>query len=182
MAKSKKLLIQGESISINDDNYVSLTDIAKRGDSKPDVLITSWLKKRSTLLFLNEWETLHNENFNVEEMNTFRLATADNLFRPTPKSFVEKTGAISIISKKGRYGGTFAHTDIALNFCYWLSPAFQVYLLKEFQRLKEEEFALNTLQWHISKITDYVDNARILLDSIPHQHPSRIRISHSEEE
>ena len=96
MAKRRKLLIRGESISVNENNYVSLTDIAKRGDAKPDVLITSWLKKRSTLLFLNEWEILHNDKFDVEEMNAFRLATADNLFRPTPKSFVEKNGGKSV--------------------------------------------------------------------------------------
>ena len=112
MAKRNKIVIQGASISVNDDNYVSLTDIAKKGDAKPDVLITSWLKNRSTLLFLNEWEKLHNKDFEVEAMNNFRLQAAENLFRPTPKSFIKKTKAISIISKQGRYGGTFAHTGL----------------------------------------------------------------------
>jgi KilA-N domain len=94
----------------------------------------------------------------------------------TPQRWIDETGAIGLISKSGRYGGTWAHSDIALNFCYWLSPPFQVYFIKEFQRLKKEEFSLNNLEWHVERITNLVDEARNWLDTMPGQKPDRNRL------
>lgn len=109
-------------------------------------------------------------------MVNFRLNATENQTIPTPKNYIKETKAIGLISKSGRYGGTFAHKDIALNFCYWLSPEFQVYMIKEFQRLKEEEAQRLSLEWHISKITDNIDEVRQLLDTIPFQRPQNNRI------
>ena len=180
----KKIKIQGLEIhieQIKDEDYVSLTDIAKNSDKRAAVLISSWIKNSNTLLFLDAWEKLHNPNFKVHQMEYFRLQTTENRYIATPQNFIEETGAIGITSKSGRYGGTFAHKDIALNFCYWLSPVFQVYLLKEFQRLKEEEFSRKNLEWHIGRITNLVDETRNWLDTIPGQQPDRNRLNYLEE-
>lgn len=140
MAK-QKLIVDGTAIRINKEGYVCLTDIAKRSidGAEPIVALRSWLKNSSTLLFLQTWEKKKNINFKLNQMVQFRMKAADNRNYATPQRYVEETGAIGIVSKSGRYGGTFAHSDIALNFCYWLSPEFQVYLMEEFQRLKAEE-------------------------------------------
>ena len=137
----------------------------------------SWMKNQSTLEFLETWEALHNPDFKRDQMVTFRDKYTRNRNSLTPQIWIKETGAIGIISKSGRYGGTWAHSDIALNFCYWLSPAFQVYLIKEFQRLKEEEFNRKNLDWHIERITNLVDETRIWLDTIPGQDPSRNRLN-----
>jgi len=180
----KKINVNGLEIRIepiNDKDYVSLTDIAKQSDrNEPKRLIMNWLKNQSTLDFLTTWEDLHNPNFATHSkgthLSTFKLDMLRNATKVTPQKWITQTNAIGIISKSGRYGGTYAHKDVALNFCYWLSPHFQVYLIKEFQRLKEEEFERKNLEWHISKITDNVDELRNLLDTIPLQKEERNRI------
>jgi hypothetical protein len=121
-------------------NYISLTDIAKKSDTEAKVLIISWLKNRNTQEFLETWERLHNPDFlKGHQMVTFRDTYLQNRNVLTPQKWIAETNAIGLISKSGRGGGTWAHSDIALNFCYWLSPAFQVFMIKEFQRLKAEE-------------------------------------------
>lgn len=137
----QKIIVDGTAIRINKDGYISLTDIAKRtvSDAEPIVALRSWLKNSNTLLFLETWEKRKNEDFKLNRMVQFRMNAADNRNYATPKKYILETGAIGIVSKSGRHGGTFAHSDIALNFCYWLSPEFQVYLMEEFQRLKAEE-------------------------------------------
>lgn len=178
MAK-KKINIKGLDIrveEINENDYVSITDIAKKSDSKPDVIINSWLKNLNTLEFLEEWEMLKNPNFNPRQMMGFKEKYISNRSSITPKRWIEELDAIGIISKAGRYGGTYAHKDIALQFCGWLSPKFQVYMMIEFQRLMQEEFQRQSLDWHISKITDNIDEVRNLLDTIPHQRKERKRI------
>ncbi len=184
MAK-KEIDVQGFTIKIENDDYISLTDLIKSQPvSRPANLIFNWLKNQKTLRFLETWESVHNPDFNTEKMKEFRLDSSDERFDVSPQRYIAETKAIGLVSKSGRYGGTYAHKDIAINFCYWLSPEFQVYLIKEFERLKRQEFEkLSTNQkWHISKITDYVDNARVLLDSIPGQLPENIRVNLSEEE
>ena len=111
----------------------------------------------------------------------FRNKAGENRYIVTPQNYIAETEAVGIISKSGRYGGTYAHRDIALNFCYWLSPAFQVFLLKAFQDLIEKEFNRKNLEWHISKITDNIEEVRNLLDTIPGQIPERNRIKDVEE-
>lgn len=139
MAK-QKITVDGISIRINDLDYISITDIAKKSSAnKPAVTIQSWLRNQRTISFLATWEQVHNPNFKVSQMTDFREQAADNRSAITPKQYIEQTGAIGITAKSGRYGGTYTHSDIALNFCYWLSPEFQVYLAKEFERLKRDE-------------------------------------------
>ncbi len=175
----KTLHVQGLAIvieKIKNDDYISLTDIAKQAAEEPRFVIQNWMKNISTIQYLWEWEQLHNPDFNRVQLHTVIETTASNRLIMSPKKWVELTGAIGLISKSGRYdGGTLAHKDIALNFCYWLSPKFQIYLIKEFQRLKEEEAAQKGLEWHVQRLTDLVDEARIWLDTIPGQQPERVR-------
>lgn len=178
MAKGK-LKVMGLEIRLEpiyENDYVSLTDIAKKNDTKPDVIINSWLKNLGTIEFLEEWELLKNPDFNPHQMTGFKEKYLSNRSSITPKRWIKEMNAIGIISKPGRYGGTYAHKDIALQFCGWLSPRFQVYLMIEFQRLMQEEFKRQSLEWHISKITDNIDEVRNLLDTIPYQDDSRNRM------
>jgi len=130
----------GMSISIHADGYVSLTDLAKKNsEQEPRFLIQNWIRNQNTLEFLDQWERLYNDDFKGRQMQSFRLYAVQNRNAVTPKKYIQETGAIGLISTAERYGETYAHTDIALNFCYWLSPSFQVFLIKEFQRLKANE-------------------------------------------
>jgi len=139
MAK-QTLKVRGIEITIDDGKFISLTDIAKgSSDRPPNQVIRSWLRNSSTLAYLETWEEVHNPHFKSGQMATFRKNAADNRSIITAQAYIEQTRAMGMTSKSGRYGGTYAHPDIAINFCYWLSPQFQVYLIKEFQRLKEEE-------------------------------------------
>jgi hypothetical protein len=181
MAKKKKIEVKGFTINLEEtqsEDYISLTDIARQSEkSKPDYLVASWMKNKNTLDFLEAWESLHNPDFKSEHMLGFKDKYLRNRNLISVKKFVEELKAIGIYSKKGRYGGgTYAHSDIALGFCYWLSPPFQIYLLKEFQRLKKEESDRKNLEWHISKITDNIDEVRNLLDTIPGQNPEQNRL------
>ena len=151
MAK-KKITVDGTTIRINKDSYVSLTDIAKRStDREPAQVIRGWLRNTNTINFLATWEEVHNSDFKPVQMDRFRKQASDNRKKISAQSFIEQTEAIGLTSKSGRYGGTFAHSDIALNFCYWLSPEFQVYFLKEFQRLKEDEAKRLNIEWNIRR-------------------------------
>ena len=157
--KNQKIDVLGVSVTIKmvgEDDYISLTDIAKSESGQPAKdLIRNWLKNQRTLLFLAAWEKAHNPDFKSDQMDAFRLEAAKPRFNPSIKSFTEMTGAKGIISKKGRYGsGTYAHVEIALSFAYWLEPEFQVYFLKEFNRLKKEETALieNSRKWAFEKL------------------------------
>ena len=141
MAKKKTLNVQGISIQIeigDSKDYISLTDIAKQRDDEARFVIRNWMSNRNTIQYLGVWEELHNEKFNRAGFRTVREDFFDT-GSLTPKKWIENTDAMGIESRAGRYGGTYSHSDIALNFCYWLSPAFQVYFIKEFQRLKHDE-------------------------------------------
>jgi len=175
---NKKIEVQGLQIRIepiNDKDYVSLTDIAKKFNPKPSNLLVSWVKNSSTLLFLEAWEKSYNPDFKLYHMVEFKALSLDNRNNINIKTYIEQTGAIGIISKPGRYGGTYAHKDIALNFCYWISPEFQVAMIIKFQELLVKEFEIRNLKWHISKITDNIDEVRNLLDSIPFQEKEKNR-------
>lgn len=153
MAK-QKLTVEGLPISVETlggVDYISLTDIARQTDRPPSDSIRDWLRNSSTLLFLETWETLHNPNFKLGQMHQFRNEAADNRKTISPQRYIEETGAIGMLSKSGRYGGTLAFSDIALNFCYWLSPSFQVYFIQEFQRLKVQEADTLGLSWNLRR-------------------------------
>lgn len=175
MAK-KTITVQGVPVRITDEDYVSLTDIAKQSNSKPAALISSWLKNSNTLLFLETWESIYNPDFKVHQMVEFKMMAMDNRNIVSPKNYIEVAGGVGIISQAGRHGGTYAHKDIALEFCSWLNPAFKVWMNKTFQELLAAEFDRRSLEWHISKITDNIDEVRNLLDTIPFQQDERNRL------
>lgn len=122
---------------INDEDYICITDMLKAKDG--DFFVTDWLRNRNTLEYIGTWESVYNPNFNFEEFSKITSRSGLNSFKISVKEFVERTNAISITAKAGRYGGTYAHKDIAFEFAMWISPQFKIYIVKEFQRLKTEE-------------------------------------------
>ncbi len=161
------LKVQGQDIalvSIKTQDYLSLTDIAKnRNPETPADIIKNWLRTRSTIEFLGLWEQLHNSDFKLVEFDQFRSEAGSNHFVLSPQKWIESTQAKGLTSKSGRYGGTFAHKDIAFEFASWISPQFKLYLITEFQRLKEEE--RKTLGWDIRRNLAKI-NYRIHTDAI----------------
>lgn len=169
MSKAKKssIDVQGVAITVvshDAGDYISLTDMAKKfGD---DVLIYNWMRNRNTLEFIGIWEQIHNPAFKGIEFETFRNQAGLNRFSLTPRKWIEATGAIGFQSKAGRYGGgTYAHKDIAFEFGSWLSPEFKLYLIKEFQRLKNEENDRLKLDWNLQRTLAKI-NYRIHTDAI----------------
>jgi hypothetical protein len=148
----------------NDEDYICITDIAKyKSSDHTDDLIRNWIRNRNTIEFLGIWERLNNADFNPVEFDGIKIQAGLNSFTLTPKQWIEKTNSIGIISKAGRYGGTYAHKDIAFEFASWISVEFKLYLIKEFQRLKEEE--KRTLGWDIKRNLARI-NYRIHTDAI----------------
>lgn len=169
MSTNKKIEVKGIEISLyhlNQDDFISLTDLARHKDSeRTDYIIQNWLRNRNTIELLGFWEQLNNPNFNPIEFEGFRKQAGLNSFVLTSKQWIEKTGAIGIISKSGRYGGTFAHKDIAFEFASWISIEFKLYLIKEFQRLKEDENNRLKLEWNLQRTLAKV-NYHIHTDAI----------------
>jgi hypothetical protein len=148
------------------EEYVSLTDIAKYKDpNRSDYIIQNWLRNRSTIEYLGLWEKINNPDFNPIEFDGFRNQSGLNSFVLTAKRWAEKTKAIGIISSSGRYGGTFAHKDIAFEFASWISVEFRLYLIKEFQRLKEDENKRLQLDWDLKRNLTKI-NYKIHTDAI----------------
>jgi hypothetical protein len=154
MAK-QKIKVKGTEIVIfsqKKKDYISLTDIAKyKNPEAPRDIIKNWIRTRSTIEFIGIWEQIHNPNFKQVEFDLFKNEAGSNAFVLSPQKWIDATGAIGIISKSGRYGGTFAHQDIAFEFASWISAEFKLYLLKEFQRLKQEEREHKKLEWNVSR-------------------------------
>ncbi|MBL7972261.1 MAG: KilA-N domain-containing protein [Prolixibacteraceae bacterium] len=126
-------------LQINDTDYISLTDIAKFKSTDPFIVVCNWMRNRNTIEYLGIWETLYNPNFKPIEFDRFKTEAGLNAFTMSPQKWIDSTNAKGIVSKSGRYGGTFAHKDIAFKFAAWISIEFELYFIKEFQRLKEEE-------------------------------------------
>ena len=126
-------------LSINDNDYLSLTDIAKYKTDDTSSVIGNWIRNRNTIEFLGIWEMLYNPNFKPLEFEGFKKEAGLNAFTMSPLKWIKSTSAVGIVVKSGRYGGTFAHKDIAFKFASWISVEFELYIVKEFQRLKEEE-------------------------------------------
>ena len=163
-----KLVVRGTEVSIQwnmeRDDYISLTDIAKVKDSdNPRYIIQNWMRNRNTIEFLGVWESLYNPNFNRVEFDAFRSQAGLNSFVMTPQKWIDATAAIGIVSKAGRYGGTYAHKEIAFEFASWISVEFKLYLVKEFERLKAEE--MRRFGWDIKRNLAKI-NYRIHTDAI----------------
>ena len=137
-----KIKANGNEIALltSDTDYISLTDIAKYKDSEnPRYIIQNWLRNKSTIEFLGVWEQMNNSNFNRVEFDTVKNEAGSNSFVLTPQKWIETTNAVGIKSTAGRYGGTYAHSDIACEFASWISPEFKLYIIQDYQRLKQEE-------------------------------------------
>jgi hypothetical protein len=171
MSKAKKAIIevQGAAITVLSEeasDYISLTDIAKfKNADHSDDVIRNWLRNRNTVEFLGVWERLNNPDFNPVEFDGIRIQTGLNSFTLTPKQWIERTRAIGITSQAGRYGGTYAHKDIAFEFASWVSVEFKLYLIKEFQRLKDDENRRLSLAWNLNRTLSKL-NYRIHTDAV----------------
>ena len=161
-----QLNVQGKEITIiqsHNQDYISITDMLKAKDG--DFFISDWLRNRNTIEYLGIWERIHNSNFNYGEFAIIKSQAGLNNYKLSVKEWVEKTNAIGIKATSGRYGGTYAHQDIAFEFGMWISPEFKIYLVKEFQRLKSEENSLNKLEWNLQRTISKI-NYRIHTDAI----------------
>ncbi|MGH4119345.1 KilA-N domain-containing protein [Clostridium sp.] len=137
----------------NEDDYISLTDIAKyKNIDSPADIVKNWLRNRSTIKFLGLWEQMNNPDFKLVEFDQFKNEAGANVFVLSPQKWISTTNAIGIISKSGRYGGTFAHKDIAFEFASWVSPEFKLYIIKDYQRLKGDENSRLSLEWNVNRL------------------------------
>jgi hypothetical protein len=165
--KNRSITVQGAEVGVTrrlEQDYISLTDMVKNFDGG-SALIEQWLKNKDTVLFLGVWEQINNPMFNSPEFEGIRNEAGRNSFYLSAKKWIEVTGAIGLHAKAGRYGGTYAHRDIAFEFGSWLSPEFKLYLIREFQRLKDEEARAASLEWNFQRTLAKV-NYRIHTDAI----------------
>jgi hypothetical protein len=164
-----KIEVRGTEVGVISErgqDYICLTDIARYKNAEgTDDLIRNWLRNRNTVEFLGIWEELHNPDFNPVEFDGIRKQAGLNSFTLTPKQWIERTGAIGIVSRAGRYGGTYAHQDVAFEFAAWISVEFKLYLIKEFQRLKQDESRRLSLAWNLNRTLSKL-NYRIHTDAI----------------
>jgi KilA-N domain len=168
--KNRVITVQGAEVSIStrhEQDYISLTDMVSHFDGG-SALIEQWLKNKDTVLFLGVWEQLNNPGFNSPEFEGIRNQAGRNSFFLSAKKWISLTGAIGLHAKAGRYGGTYAHKDIAFEFGSWLSPEFKLYLIKEFQRLKQDEAQATSLEWNFQRTLSKV-NYKIHTDAIKDQ-------------
>jgi len=165
----KKISTQGLQIKTfkqNENDYISLTDIARyRNADEPKDIVKNWTRNRSTIEFLGVWEQINNPHFKGVEFDAFKAEAGSNSFVLSPQRWIEKTGAIGLVSRSGNGGGTFAHKDIAFEFASWISAEFKLYLIKEFQRLKTEENERLALGWDAKRMLTKI-NYKIHTDSI----------------
>ncbi|GAA2977140.1 KilA-N domain-containing protein [Finegoldia magna] len=170
MSKKDQISAKGFSIQVYTEDfkndYISLTDIAKyKNTDDPRFVIQNWMRNRNTLEFIGLWEVLNNPNFNRVQFDTFRNEAGLNRFTMTPGKWIESTDAIGIVSKAGRYGGTYAHYDIAMEFASWLSPEFKLYIIQDYKRLKEDENSKLSLTWNLHREISKI-NYKIHTDAI----------------
>lgn len=168
--KKEQISAKGFSIQVYTEDfkndYISLTDIAKyKNTDDPRFVIQNWMRNRNTLEFIGLWEVLNNPNFNRVQFDTFRNEAGLNRFTMTPGKWIESTDAIDIVSKAGRYGGTYAHYDIAMEFASWLSPEFKLYIIQDYKRLKEDETSKLSLTWNLHREISKI-NYKIHTDAI----------------
>ena len=171
MGKVIKETIHANGIDIGiytqdfENEFISLTDIARYKSDDPTAVIQNWMRNRDVIEFLGLWERLHNPDFNPLEFEGVRKQAGANAFTMSPKKWIETTNAIGIVSKAGRYGGTYAHSDIAMSFATWISPEFQLYIMKDYRRLKTDENSRLSLNWNLNREISKL-NYRIHTDAI----------------
>ena len=171
MQKTIKDTIHANGIDIEiytsdfENEFISLTDIARYKSNEPKDVIKNWMRSKDTIEFLGLWEVLHNPNFKGVEFDAFKHEAGANAFTMSPKKWIESTNAIGIVSKSGRYGGSFAHSDIAFEFASWISPEFKLYIIKDYKRLKTEENSRLSLNWNLNREISKL-NYRIHTDAI----------------
>ncbi len=171
MSNIKEETIEAKSFSIQvytedfKNDYISLTDIAKYKNDEPNDVIRNWLRSKDTIEFLGLWEIIHNSNFKPVEFDGFKKETGSNAFTLSPQRWIKKTNAIGIISKSGRYGGTFAHSDIAMEFASWISAEFKLYIIQDYKRLKSDENSKLSLSWNLNREISKI-NYKIHTDAI----------------
>ncbi|MBO5575968.1 MAG: KilA-N domain-containing protein [Ruminococcus sp.] len=147
------------------NEYISLTDIAKYKSDEPAAVIQNWMRNRDIIEFLGLWESLHNPAFKPLEFEGFRNQAGSNAFTMSPNKWINATNAVGIISKSGRYGGTYAHSDIAFEFASWISPEFKLYIIRDYQRLKNDENSRLSLGWNLHREISKI-NYRIHTDAV----------------
>lgn len=170
MAKSKVIDVMGNPVKlsiVNNEEYINLTDMARGREGDAGEYIRNWIRAGSTISFLGVWEKVHNSDFNLVEFNQIKMEQSENAFIMSTKKWINRTGAVGLQAKAGRYGGTYAHNEIAIHFASWLSPEFHVYFVKEFKRLKDEEVKQKqeALDWNIKRFLSKV-NYKIQADAI----------------
>ena len=172
MDKAIKETIHAKGIEIGiyttdfENEFISLTDIARYKSDEPSAVIQNWMRNRDVIEFLGLWETMHNQNFNPLEFEAFKKAAGANAFTLSPQKWINTTNAIGIVSKSGRYGGgTFAHSDIAMEFASWISAEFKLYIIKDYRRLKSDENSRLSLNWNLNRELTKL-NYKIHTDSI----------------
>ena len=193
-AKKVESMIHADGVDISvvttvgsEDDYISLTDMARRKNPvAPKDVVKNWLRIRSTIEYLGLWEELNNPNFKGVEFDSFRNQAGSNAFTMSPTKWIETTGAIGIVSKSGRYGGTFAHSDIAFEFASWISAEFKLYIIKDYKRLKADENSRFSLNWNLNREISKL-NYRIHTDAIkeklipPELTPAQISFTYANE-
>ncbi|WP_010251902.1 KilA-N domain-containing protein [Acetivibrio cellulolyticus] len=169
--KPVKETIQAKGIDITiytedfQNEFISLTDIARYKSDEPKDVVKNWMRSKDTIEFLGLWEKLHNDKFKGVEFDSFRNQAGSNAFTLSPQKWIEKTNAIGLVSKSGRYGGTFAHSDIAFEFASWISAEFKLYIIKDYKRLKSDESSRFSLGWNLNREISKL-NYRIHTDAI----------------
>ena len=147
------------------NDYISLTDIARYKSDEPFIVINNWLRSKDTIEFLGLWESMNNINFKPIEFDRFKNEAGSNAFTLSPQKWIEKTNAIGIVCKSGRYGGTFAHSDIAMEFASWISSEFKLYIIQDYKRLKSDENSRLSLNWNLNREISKI-NYKIHTDAI----------------
>ncbi|MFI3202108.1 MAG: KilA-N domain-containing protein [Eubacteriales bacterium] len=171
MKKSIKEKIHAKGFEIQiyttdfQDEFISLTDIAKYKSDDPNATICNWMRNKDTLEFLGLWEGLHNSDFKPLEFEGFRNQAGSNAFTMSPSKWINGVSAVGIVSKSGRYGGTYAHSDIAFEFASWISAEFKLYIIKDYKRLKNDENSRLSLNWNLNREITKL-NYRIHTDAI----------------
>lgn len=166
-SKLRNIEVEGYRISVitvGTEDYISLTDMV-RAQANGNALIGNWLRSKNTIQYLGLWEEMHNPSFNLLAFDEFRIQAGERTFSLSPKQWIEETGAIGIYSKSGRYGGTYAQKDIAFKFATWLSPAFELYVIKDYQKLKQWESSEAKAEWDVRRMFSKI-NYRLQTDAI----------------